>query len=96
MNLRELTDDLLIYWFALARLRDEEGLPIDLMYYHLAQKDALPRVIENQRWRAATEEEFIQGVTDCVAIRQGRAPEPRNGKEITQDQVQALRDLYVT
>lgn len=62
------------YWFALAKVRDQTGLPVDLIYLHAKERDVLPRVIENHQVRSVTEEEFNQGIKDCVAVLQGRSP----------------------
>lgn len=62
------------YWFDLARVRDETGLPVDLIYLGAVERDALPRVIENHQVRPVTEAEFHQGIKDCIAVLQGRSP----------------------
>lgn len=62
------------YWLDLARVRDESGLPVDLIYIHVKQRGALPRVVENGEVRPVSEAEFDQGIKDCVAVLQGRSP----------------------
>lgn len=80
---------LLSYWFSLARLRDESGLPIDLMYYHLERKGALPRVLEAGTSRLVTEDEFQQGIKDCIAVLQNRSP---RGLDLQPEDLNYLRE----
>ena len=49
---------LLKYWFDLARVRDETGLPVDLIYIRCREEDKLPYVIQQGKLRPVTEEEF--------------------------------------
>lgn len=62
-----------------ARLRDETGIPVDLLYIGAGGKGTLPHVVaKTGETRPVTSEEFEQGVKDCIAILQRRSPRSMN------------------
>jgi len=88
VNDRSAWKEMLGYWMSLARIRDEVGLPTDLIYYVARERNALPYLTVNGQLRPVTEDEFEQGIRDCVAIRQGRSPQ---GMNLTSSQINTIR-----
>lgn len=60
----------LAYWMTLAQLRDETGLPIDIIYLRLQEGNQLPTVVSDGIMRPVSSSEFDDGVRFCIQIRQ--------------------------
>ena len=60
----------LAYWMTLAQLRDETGLPIDIIYLRLQEGNQLPTVVCDGIIRPVSSSEFEEGIRFCVQIRQ--------------------------
>lgn len=60
----------LSYWMKLAKLRDETGLPVDIIYLNLKGSKRLPEVVSDGVTRPVTNEEFELGMRFCIQIHQ--------------------------
>ena len=54
----------------LAKLRDETGLPIDIIYLELRRRDQLPVVVSGGVARPVSNDEFEDSMRLCIQIRQ--------------------------
>ena len=68
--LRADAEKRLAYWMTLAQLRDETGLPIDIIYLRLQEGNQLPTVVSDGIMRPVSNREFEEGIGFCVQIRQ--------------------------
>lgn len=57
-------------WMELAKLRDETGLPIDIIYLELRRRDRLPIIVSGGVVRPVSNDEFEDSMRLCIQIRQ--------------------------
>lgn len=57
-------------WMELAKLRDETGLPIDIIYLKLREHNRLPVIVSHGVARPVSSDEFEESMCLCIQIRQ--------------------------